>query len=142
MKPLFSTSEIEKLLSEVIPSSPVEGVFDDYEIAGKPFRDKLNKSVIVPVIRYWSCIIYKEEDKYLRAISFILRKGDSADSQMLIFLGTNEALSRITPAELLQTAESKVKRLLEALANVEWDTKKFKDLKFKDSKIIKKDSKI
>jgi len=115
---MFLAIEIKKLLTDIIPSAPVEGVFDKYEIMGKPFFDKENDAFITPAITFCPFRIRKDEDKFLRSIYFILKKNISATSEILIFSGTIEELSRITVEEFMNKINTISGRMLVSLTEV------------------------
>jgi hypothetical protein len=48
---MFPPVEIQKLLSEIIPSAPSGGIFDACEITGEPFFDTANDTLIAPPAR-------------------------------------------------------------------------------------------
>ena len=116
---MFLFTEIEKLLTEIIPSAPAGGIFEPCEITGKPFFDKGNNAFITPAIIYCPFRILKDEDKFLRGIYFILKKNISASSKILIFSGTIEELSGITVEEFMNKINNISGRMLASLADVE-----------------------
>ena len=116
---MFLLNEIQKLLTDIIPSAPDEGVFDKYEITGKPFFDKGNNALITPVIIFKPFGIYENGDERWRSIYFYLKKRERTHSQTMLFGGTIEVLSRITVEEFMNKINTISGRMLASLSDVE-----------------------